>query len=161
MVFAITKLSGLARNGHDVDIAAWLDGLGLSQYEAAFRDNDVDLTLLPSLTSDDLRDLGIASVGHRRRLLAAIAALHQLPGPLKVDLVGFCGRLGLRPLRVLCGDQRDQEQASKHQPRQAFHCSSPICVGWVKAAAAADPRGRLPPWNCTCIAAWVCARGLA
>ena len=54
--------------------SAWLGSLGLGQYEAAFRDNDVDLGLLPSLTADDLRDLGVASVGHRRRLLAAIAA---------------------------------------------------------------------------------------
>ena len=58
-----------------MDIGSWLGSLGLGQYEAAFRDNDVDLRLLPSLTSDDLRDLGVASVGHRRRLLAVIAAL--------------------------------------------------------------------------------------
>ena len=58
-----------------MDIGSWLGGLGLGQYEAAFRDNDVDLGLLPSLTADDLRDLGVASVGHRRRLLASIAEL--------------------------------------------------------------------------------------
>jgi hypothetical protein len=56
-----------------VDIAAWLHGLGLQQYEPVFRDNDIDGAVLPSLTAEDLKDLGITSVGHRRRLLEAIA----------------------------------------------------------------------------------------
>jgi class 3 adenylate cyclase len=58
-----------------VDIAAWLHGLGLQQYEAAFRVNEIDASLLPSLTAEDLKDLGVNLVGHRRRLLNAIAAL--------------------------------------------------------------------------------------
>jgi class 3 adenylate cyclase/predicted ATPase len=58
-----------------VDIAAWLRGLGLAQYEQAFRDNAIDAAILPELTADDLKDLGVTLVGHRRRLLAAIASL--------------------------------------------------------------------------------------
>src|SRR5215831_3218258 len=58
-----------------MDIAAWLDGLGLGQYEQAFRDNEIDDRVLPSLTAEDLKDLGVKLVGHRRRLLDAIAAL--------------------------------------------------------------------------------------
>jgi class 3 adenylate cyclase len=58
-----------------VDIAAWLRGLGLQQYEQAFRDNAIDAAVLPELTTDDLKDLGVSLVGHRRKLLAAIAAL--------------------------------------------------------------------------------------
>ena len=54
-----------------MDVGEWLQALGLGQYEAAFRENDVDVELLPNLTADDLRDLGITSVGHRRRILAA------------------------------------------------------------------------------------------
>jgi len=57
-----------------MDIAAWLDGLGLQQYEPVFRDNDIDSAVLPSLTAEDLKDLGITSIGHRRRLLEAIAS---------------------------------------------------------------------------------------
>jgi hypothetical protein len=49
--------------------------LNLSQYEAAFRANSVTVDLLGSLTPEDLKDLGITAVGHRRRLLDAIAAL--------------------------------------------------------------------------------------
>jgi class 3 adenylate cyclase/predicted ATPase len=58
-----------------MDVGAWLSGLGLSQYEAAFRDNAIDGTVLPSLTADDLKDLGVVLVGHRRKLLDAVAAL--------------------------------------------------------------------------------------
>jgi len=58
-----------------VNIAAWLRGLGFEQYEPAFRANDIDERVLRSLTSEDLKDLGVTLVGHRRRLLDAIAAL--------------------------------------------------------------------------------------
>jgi len=58
-----------------VDIAAWLHSLGMQQYEAAFRDNAIDERVLPNLTAEDLKDLGVGLVGHRRRLLDAIAAL--------------------------------------------------------------------------------------
>jgi class 3 adenylate cyclase len=60
-----------------VDIAAWLHGLGLQQYERAFRDNAIDAAILPELTAEDLRDIGVNLVGHRRKLLAAIAALQS------------------------------------------------------------------------------------
>jgi class 3 adenylate cyclase/predicted ATPase len=60
---------------HRMDVAAWLHGLGLERYASAFRDNDVDGEVLPELTADDLISIGVTSVGHRRKLLAAIAAL--------------------------------------------------------------------------------------
>ena len=58
-----------------MDVAVWLHGLGLEQYTKTFRDNDIDAAVLRQLTSEDLRELGVASVGHRRRLLDAIAGL--------------------------------------------------------------------------------------
>jgi class 3 adenylate cyclase/predicted ATPase len=57
------------------DVAEWLRGLGLEQYAPAFRDNDIDGEVLRQLTSEDLRELGVRSIGHRRRLLDAISAL--------------------------------------------------------------------------------------
>jgi class 3 adenylate cyclase len=60
-----------------VDISAWLHGLGLQQYEQAFRDNAIDASVLRELTPEDLNDLGVSLVGHRRKLLAAIGALHS------------------------------------------------------------------------------------
>ncbi|MCP3395529.1 AAA family ATPase [Bradyrhizobium sp. CCGB12] len=58
-----------------MDIGTWLCGLGLGQYEQAFRENDIDAEVLMDLTAEDLIGLGVASIGHRRKLLAAIAAL--------------------------------------------------------------------------------------
>lgn len=62
------------------NVADWLDGLGLSQYAKAFADNDITPGLLTKLTDDDLRDLGIVSLGHRKRLLAGIEKLAPTPG---------------------------------------------------------------------------------
>ena len=67
-----------------MDVADWLRALGLERYEAAFRENDVDAELLPNLTADDLKEIGVTSLGHRRHLLEAIAAL-RLEGTPAVD----------------------------------------------------------------------------
>jgi class 3 adenylate cyclase len=58
-----------------MDVVVWLRSLGLGKYEVLFRENDIDETVLPNLTAEDLKELGIASLGHRRKLLDAIAAL--------------------------------------------------------------------------------------
>jgi hypothetical protein len=58
-----------------MDVGGWLRGLGLGQYEEKFRDNKIDADLLPRLTVDDLKDIGVSVVGDRRRLLDAIALI--------------------------------------------------------------------------------------
>ena len=58
-----------------MDVVLWLRSLGLGKYEAVFRENEIDETVLPNLTADDLKELGITALGHRRKLLDAIAAL--------------------------------------------------------------------------------------
>ena len=58
-----------------MDLRDWLRSLGLERYEVAFRENEIDETVLPSLTAEDLKDLGVGIVGHRRKLLDAITAL--------------------------------------------------------------------------------------
>ena len=60
-----------------MDIVVWLRSLGLGKYEAIFRENDIDETVLPSLTHETLKELGVASFGHRVKLLDAIAALRS------------------------------------------------------------------------------------
>ncbi|HJZ16683.1 MAG TPA: SAM domain-containing protein [Stellaceae bacterium] len=82
-----------------MDVADWLRKLGLEQYEPAFRENEIDERVLPSLTAEDLRDLGITLVGHRRRLLDAIAALGR-PFPNPPPLAGE-GRVGVPGYTVL------------------------------------------------------------
>ena len=60
-----------------MDVPSWLRSLGLERYETIFSENDVDAELLPNLTAGDLKEIGITSFGHRRRLLEAIAALRD------------------------------------------------------------------------------------
>ena len=60
-----------------MDVVVWLRSLGLGKYEAAFRDNEIDETVLPSLTHETLKELGVTAVGHRLKLLDAIAALRS------------------------------------------------------------------------------------
>ena len=57
------------------DIAVWLRGLGLGQYQDAFAKNSVDAEVLLELTAEDLKELGVEQVGHRRKILAAIAGI--------------------------------------------------------------------------------------
>jgi len=100
-----------------MDIAAWLRGLGLERYETAFRDNEISWAVLPKLTADDLKDIGVTAVGHRRMLLEAIAQLGAAdmpPGPIPSTAPGgsattaeaerrqltvlFCDLVGSTPL---------------------------------------------------------------
>ena len=95
-----------------MNIGAWLQSLGLARYEPAFRENDIDAEVLPRLTADDLIGLGVTSIGHRRRLLDAIAALRvgastdgdlgPMPAPGGAErrqlTVMFCDLVGSRAL---------------------------------------------------------------
>ena len=58
-----------------MDLGGWLRSLELEKYEAAFRENEINERVLPSLTAEDLKELGVTALGHRRILLNAIAAL--------------------------------------------------------------------------------------
>ena len=58
-----------------MEIGQWLRGLGLQSYEQAFRDNGIDLDILPRLTADDLKEIEVLAVGHRRKILDAIGKL--------------------------------------------------------------------------------------
>jgi class 3 adenylate cyclase len=64
-----------------MNVAGWLKSLGLERYEPLFRDNEIDWEVLPKLTSEDLREIGVVPIGHRRRLLDAIALLRPDPAP--------------------------------------------------------------------------------
>jgi hypothetical protein len=62
-----------ANPGAAFDVGVWLSALGLEQYEDAFRENAIDGAVLSTLTGGDLREMGVAAIGHRRRLMNAIA----------------------------------------------------------------------------------------
>jgi class 3 adenylate cyclase/tetratricopeptide (TPR) repeat protein len=102
-----------------MDLEGWLRSLGLEQYEEAFRENAIDDTVLPSLTAEDLKDLGVGIVGHRRKLLDAIAALRadasaKAPPP---DALAAAGRPAKdsserRPVTVMFSDLVDSTALS-------------------------------------------------
>jgi class 3 adenylate cyclase/predicted ATPase len=87
-----------------MDVADWLRKLGLEQYEPAFRENEIDERVLPSLTAEDLRDLGITLVGHRRRLLDAIAALGTTAPAAVSPNAPTSASAERRQLTVMCCD---------------------------------------------------------
>jgi class 3 adenylate cyclase len=74
-------------------VADWLEKLGLGQYAQRFAENDISLVILPDLTDQDLKDIGV-SLGHRRLLLREIANIHKtaaaspgLPSPAAPQVV--------------------------------------------------------------------------
>src|SRR5277367_298747 len=89
-----------------MDVGAWLRGLGLGQYETTFRESEIDAEVLPDLTEGDLIQLG-APLGHRKRLLKAIAALGteetaaKPPSPAPVPSPAAAER---RPITVMFCD---------------------------------------------------------
>src|SRR5215831_18519595 len=100
-----------------MDVTEWLRSLGLEQYAPAFRDHDIDREVLRRLTGEDLRELGVASIGHRRRLLDAIAALTDTPPVPKapvasVPAVGVAGIAERRQLTVMFTDLVDSTMLS-------------------------------------------------
>jgi predicted ATPase/class 3 adenylate cyclase len=96
-----------------MDVGAWLEKLGLERYEQAFRDNEIDADILSTLTSEDLDDLGIKLVGHRRKLLNAIESLSTGAGKHVGEPV--CapeadGRQRIEPLRAEAAQRSDAER---------------------------------------------------
>ncbi len=80
-----------------MDVVAWLRGLGLKKYEAAFRENEITEKVLPSLTPEDLKELGVNALGHRRMLLDAIVALRTDAGAQQPSAGAAARRLTLLP----------------------------------------------------------------
>ncbi len=94
-----------------MDITTWLDGLGLSQYAGAFQGNAIAADVLPTLTTDDLRELGVGPLGDRKRILAAAAALANPPLLADVDAgrrevtIVFCDIVGFTDLNQRLGPE--------------------------------------------------------
>jgi class 3 adenylate cyclase len=110
-----------------MDVGGWLRKLGLEQHEASFRENEIDDTVLPNLTAEDLRDLGVRSIGHRRKLLDAIASLRaDARAPLQ------------RSDAPLETDKAVKDTAERRQVTVMFS----DLVGSTALSARLDPEGR-------------------
>jgi hypothetical protein len=73
-LFRLNDYALKRRKGAIMDVGDWLRSFGLEQYEATFRENEIDV--LPSLAAEDLKDLGVNIFGHRRLLLDAVVAVN-------------------------------------------------------------------------------------
>ena len=124
-----------------MDIATWLHDLGLSVYEQAFRENAIELELLPRLTADDLKEIGVIPVGHRRKLLDAIAGLRasalrapdgaqdvRVQSPSPVDPIGERRQVTVLRIRTLneCSQFRTQTAADSPVEEEEFELSVPV-----------------------------------
>jgi len=98
-----------------MDVAVWLRELGLEEYEPAFRANAIDARVLPRLTAEDLKDLGVGLVGHRRRLLDAIAALGTGESPLAPSPLPIPAASPLPNPPPLAGEGRVGVEAERRQ----------------------------------------------
>ena len=93
-----------------MDVADWLRALDLERYEAAFRENDVRAEDVRHLTAEDLEGLGVTAIGHRRRLLVAIAKLNEQRTTETVNPVVEPATTASEPLREdgISGGERRQ-----------------------------------------------------
>jgi class 3 adenylate cyclase/pimeloyl-ACP methyl ester carboxylesterase len=94
-----------------MDVSSWLQANGLGQYAEAFASNDVDADVLHALTADDLKELGVASLGHRKKLLAAIAELaragnDQPKAPAELQTPRYLAERILRSRAALEGERK-------------------------------------------------------
>lgn len=105
-----------------MDIGQWLHGLGLQSYEQAFRDNGVDLDVLPRLTADDLKEIGVSAVGHRRKILDAVGELTAARSPAdqaerRQLTVMFCDLVGSTALSARLDPEDMQELLQVYHAR--------------------------------------------
>src|SRR5690242_4746296 len=109
-----------------MDVGVWLRELGLEQYEAAFHENAVDTQVLPRLTTDDLKEMGVVPIGHRRRLLDAIAALCLPATPAAASAQGSSSSTLTEPV----------ESTAERRPLSVMFCD---LVGSTALSARLDP----------------------
>jgi class 3 adenylate cyclase len=108
-----------------MDVVVWLRSLGLGKYEAAFRDHEIDKTVLPSLTHENLKELGVTALGHRLKLLDAIAAL-------RTD----AGNKALTDVATTTGAQSTPEDRAERRQVTVMFCD---LVGSTALSARMDP----------------------
>ncbi len=104
-----------------MDVGAWLEDHGLGQYAEDFASNDIDVALLRTLTADDLKELGVTSLGHRKKLLAAIAELvaDAAPRPRRPPRRPRSTRRAIWPSACCARARRSRASASRSR------CCSP------------------------------------
>jgi tetratricopeptide (TPR) repeat protein len=112
-----------------MDVAAWLHDRGFDRYAKIFEDNDIDAEVLVTLTEADLKELGVWSLGHRRKLMAAIAGLKSRTPPSTADIARADARpLARRQFGVVAVAPPSSDDASSDLFRRACETIGAIVV---------------------------------
>ena len=99
-------------------MAAFVGIRSLERYEAAFHENEVDAEVLPTLTAEELKDIGVSSIRHRRRLLEAIAALRPKSVPDEAPT-----RVSSSPVPADASERSDaSETTAERRPLSVMFC---------------------------------------
>src|SRR3954447_16695030 len=114
-----------------MDVGAWLREFGLDQYEAAFRENGVDAEVLPTLTGEELKDIGVSLIRHRRRLLEAIAALRSTAMPAEAP-----AEVSLTSSIAPTAQPDTSETTAERRPLSVMFCD---LIGSTALSARLDP----------------------
>ena len=101
-----------------MDVGPWLKGLGLEEYAEAFAENGVDTALLPELTNEDLKDIGVTRLADRKRLLKAIVGL---------------------------AEENEKTETTSSQPRASAGERRQLTVVFVDLVGSTELSGRLDP----------------
>ena len=126
-----------------MDVGGWLRKLGLERYEAVFRENRVDSAILPRLTAEDLRDLGVTLVGDRRRLLEAIAALVREESGSSASVDGPSAaraQVAVKPVAPA-----EAERAADTEPAELVGERRHLTVMFCDIVGSTEIAGRLDP----------------
>jgi hypothetical protein len=110
-----------------MDVVVWLRSLGLGKYEAAFRENEIDETVLASLTEEHLKQLGVTALGHRVKLLDAALRGGATASAPSVDAAATPAALSAPP----------EDRAERRQVTVMFS----DLVGSTALSARMDPEG--------------------
>jgi len=138
-----------------MDIAAWLRGLGLEEYEPAFRDNRVDAEVLPDLTEAHLASLGLP-LGPRLKLLKAIAALHEGAMPARAPAppseapwppATLPSAAERRQLTVIASGQSPEKEDERVDDRKPFAAIQGVRLPCGKGQPASRKRALPGPGN--------------
>jgi hypothetical protein len=131
-----------------MDVGSWLRGLGLGQYEVAFRESDIEADVLTELTDQHLKDLGV-SLGHRLKILRAIRELAapQDAADRRQLTVMFCDLVGSTALTARL-DPEDVGEARSRKPSHRQSTMIPTCDGNAIFCSASAALVR--PWLAWC-----------
>jgi SAM domain (Sterile alpha motif) len=126
-------------------VANWLEKLGLEQYAERFAENDIDLALFTKLTDADLKELGVISLGHRKRPPYSDSRFQRRHGNARIDRAA--DRVGIKNCRQIDEARCDRDVCDIRHPEPIRAIDGPVAgeIQEDRAVVVAVGRGYEPP----------------